>query len=214
MFKLSCPACASEVIFKSKASAFAVCSYCKSTLVRHDLNLEVYGKMSDVIEDLSPLQLWTKGFYDGRAFELVGRVRIAWSEGYWNEWYTVFLDGGEGWLAEAQGFYSLCFNNNQLKPPEREQVMLGTLVEVTPDEGMFEVVDLKEATCIGSEGELPFKAVVGRKSLSVDLSASGGRFACIEYAPEETRFFAGCYLDFDDFKFSNLREIEGWRYGG
>lgn len=213
MIQLSCPACGSEIVFKSRSTVFAVCSYCRSTILRQDLRLEVYGKMSEVIEDLSPLQIGSLGKYEGRAFEILGRVRLAWSEGYWTEWYALFEDGSEGWLAEAQGFYGLCFNNKWLKPPDHQQVFLGALIEVVPEQELYEVVDIKETVCVASEGELPFKSPVGRKSASVDLSDSNGRFATLEYSEEEPRFFVGSYLDFDDFNFRNLREIEGWSYG-
>ena len=43
-----CPSCGAPVQFQSAASILAVCEYCHSTLVRHDLNLEDVGKMAQL----------------------------------------------------------------------------------------------------------------------------------------------------------------------
>src|SRR5688572_12411014 len=107
MLKLNCPSCAATIVFKSRVSVLAVCSYCKSAVVRHDLNVENLGKMAELPPDMSPLQLGTRGKYEGTSFEIVGRLKVAWEEGTWNEWYLLFDSGRDGWLAEAQGFYGV-----------------------------------------------------------------------------------------------------------
>lgn len=211
MFSLLCPACGGQVTFKSKASVFSVCSYCKATLVRHDINLEVYGTMADVQLDVSPLQIGTRGQFNKKSFELVGRMRLRWSDGFWNEWYALFDDGRAGWLAEAQGFYAMNFEDaDNWDLPPASQLFPGTAVMLKAH-GKFQVDDIKKAECIGSEGELPIRAPKGRHSVSVDLSGEDGQFACIEYpAGELCRVFLGRYYDFDQFKFSFLRELDGW----
>jgi hypothetical protein len=108
MITLNCPSCGAHVEFKSKASVFAVCSFCKSTLVRSDMNLEKIGEMADLLDDLTPLQIGTMGVYEGKMFEIVGRLQVSYPEGYWNEWYALFSDSNPCWLAEAQGFYAVC----------------------------------------------------------------------------------------------------------
>ena len=208
--KLGCPACGAEVDFKSRSAVFAVCSYCNSTLVRHDLDLEAIGKMAELPPDMSPLQVGTRGSYDGKRFELLGRLKIAWEDGTWNEWYALFDDGQEGWLAEAMGFFMVSFPK-PLPPrlPEGDTLKVGQQLELAPQQ-RFSVDDLKQATCVGSEGELPFPAPQGRESLSVDLSGPEETFANLEYAADGTRLYMGRYVDFDDLKLSNLRELDGW----
>ncbi|HNK59768.1 MAG TPA: hypothetical protein PLL86_26385, partial [Leptospiraceae bacterium] len=61
-----------------------------------------------------------------------------------------------------------------------------------------------------SEGELPFKCLVGRKSLSVDLRSERKGFANFDYAEEEQHLFVGRYFEVEDLKLENLRQIEGW----
>lgn len=211
MLKLACPACGAEVAFRSKASVFAVCSFCKSTLVRHDMNLENIGKMADLQDDLTPLQIGTSGTYNNESFEIIGRLKVGYSEGFWNEWYILFGGDKVGWLAEAQGFYAVCFpvSEETAKVPSSYIVKPEMFIQLTPDD-MFQVEDIRNVSCMFSEGELPVNAVKGRESVSVDLTAPKTRMATIEYANDQTRIFIGDYQEFDDFKFKNLRQIDGW----
>ncbi|MBP6279063.1 MAG: DUF4178 domain-containing protein, partial [Rhodocyclaceae bacterium] len=64
-FSANCPACGAPVVFKSSVSFHAVCEFCRSTLVRHGGNLENLGKMADLLEDASPIQLGTEGNFRG-----------------------------------------------------------------------------------------------------------------------------------------------------
>ena len=129
MFSLSCPACGGQVVFKSRASIYAVCSYCKSTLLRQDMELEKYGSVAEVQWDQPPLQIGTRGKYGFNPFEVIGRYRMAWAEGYWNEWYILFDDGRDGWLAEAQGFYAVLFEDVRGNvPPPLEKFSVGRLL--------------------------------------------------------------------------------------
>jgi len=209
MIELSCPACGAPVAFRSKASVFAVCSFCKTTVVRHDTDLEAVGKMAELQYELTPFQIGTSGVYDKRSFQIIGRVKVAYEDGFWNEWYTIFGDDGEtGWLAEAQGFLAMCFEINDKSIPKIDVIRPGSDV-VMPPHGHFQVEDIRKVHCIFSEGELPVNAAQGRRSNSVDLVGANQKMATIEYA-DTVRAFVGTYQDFDAFKFENLRRIDGW----
>ncbi|MDX2105961.1 MAG: DUF4178 domain-containing protein [Candidatus Melainabacteria bacterium] len=178
------------------------------------MDLEAVGKMAELQDDLTPLQIGTTGKYKGKAFEIIGRMKVSYDDGFWNEWYLYFPEGKhrEGWLAEAQGFYAVCFDvDERVAPPRNEASSLkpGRCIEFQ-DRGLFEIEDIHEVKCLVSEGELPVNAMKGRESLSVDLTGPDVQMATIEYAKDEIRVFAGGYQDFDEFKFHNLREIEGW----
>lgn len=218
MIELSCPSCGASVKFHSKASVFAVCSFCKSTLIRHDMNLEMIGKMAELQDDLTPLQLGTTGIFDGKKFDIIGRLKVGYSDGFWNEWYTLSAGDREGWLAEAQGFYAMCFSVPDKGIPPEGALVPGQTV-MFKSEGMFEVEDKRPVKCLFAEGELPMNAAQGRASISVDLSGPDRKMATIEYAlghpygsaqSREVRVFVGKYQDFDLFKFKNLRRIDGW----
>lgn len=206
--KLSCPACGAEVFFKSRSSVFGVCSFCSSTLVRSDLNVEAIGKMSEIPQDLSPLQIGATGIFDRSRFEVVGRQRIGWESGSWNEWYLHFDSGHDGWLADAQGFYMMSFQIRDSKIPELSGLKVSEKIQF--NDLLYTIEDIREVSCIGSQGELPVKSIKGRQSTSVDLVGKDGKFGNIDYALDENRLFFGRYLEFEDLKLMNLREIDGW----
>src|SRR6202012_1730726 len=104
-----CPQCGAPVKFQSSIAIFAVCEHCRSMVVRKDLSVESIGVMAELPPDLSPLQIGSRGEWNGKAFELVGRIRVEWDLGSWNEWYALFDGGVGGWVAETQGFYLVSF---------------------------------------------------------------------------------------------------------
>jgi len=208
--KLPCPACGAELQFKSRISVFEVCSYCSSMVIRHDMNLETLGKMAELPPDMTPLQIGTRGRYDSQGFELLGRLKIGWQDGTWNEWYALFDDGRDGWIAEAQGLLMVSFQLQDTKSaPDRGNIFTGRSFPLIGDQ-IFQVDDIKEATCIGSEGELPLKGPKGRKSLSVDLIGPNDQFACIDYSDDGVRLYVGKYVDIEKLSLTSLREIDGW----
>jgi hypothetical protein len=173
------------------------------------MDLNAVGKMSDLRDDLTPFQLGTTGLFDKKRFDIVGRLKVGYQNGFWNEWYCLFGDGIEAWLAEAQGFYGFCFPVLDWLAPELNSLAIGKWIDIG-NSGSFQVEDMHRVFCIYSEGELPLSAVEGRRSTSVDLSNDDGEMATIEYAAAETRVFVGDYKDFDEFQFENLRHIDGW----
>lgn len=208
--RANCPSCGGEILFKSTVSVFAVCPYCASTVIRTDMNVELLGKMASLPEDMTPFQIGTLGKFEKRDFEIIGRLKLAWSDGAWNEWFLYFGDGAQAWLAEAQGMYMINFPVSSAGAlPKCEDLAPGKTFKLNNQ--IYSVDDIKEATCVGSAGELPFRGAQGRKNTSVDLSGPGHSFACLDYAKgEETQLYVGKYGEFDDFQFKNLREIDGW----
>ncbi|RYZ72532.1 MAG: DUF4178 domain-containing protein [Proteobacteria bacterium] len=213
----SCPACGGELQFKSRSSVLTICSFCNSMVVRHDLKLEDLGKVTEMPEDLSPIRIGTKGIYNNVAFEVIGRQKIGWENGSWNEWFLVFDDRTNGWLSDAQGFY---FMSRQVthpgNVPELPRLMIGRAATV---EGIkYKVEDIRPVTCIGLEGEVSLQSPIGRESISVDLLGLTSLAASIDYAvhpkgsikEEPPRVFVGAYVEFEDLNFSNLRAFDGW----
>ena len=173
------------------------------------MDLELVGKVAELLDDMSPFQVGTRGVYEGKGFVLLGRIKVMYAKGIWSEWWASFDDGSEGWLAEAQGFYmmSKAVDAGPLGSAKRLNE-LGKRVEI---EGVSYVIDdVKEIEYAASEGELPFVFYPHKKGVSVDLRGEGGGFASILYGMEETQVFVGHYLPFKRFQFTNLRVLDGW----
>lgn len=236
MKKFNCPSCGGEIIFQSNVSIYAICGYCSSVVVRHDVNVESIGTMASLPEDMSPLMLGSEGIYRGNKFHIIGRIKMGWAQGTWNEWHILMQNGGKGWVAEAQGFLAINFDYAEplLAETQKTLAKLGKpkneapannqptfALEAKADKTIlgnhlffnqlkYKVVDIKEAVCLGGEGELPHHIYPNKKIISVDLLGHQGEFASIEITHDATRIYVGHYLDWPEFNWNNLRPLEGW----
>ena len=207
MAEYACPSCGAPIPFRSSFSVYAVCRSCGSTVLRTDRDVSVIGKMADLPDEMTPFQVGTGLSWQGQTYGLAGRVRMAWADGAWNEW---FIDSAarKGWLCEAQGSLALAFET-EVPPRLAGPAKLGDVVDLAAEH--FRISDIKRATCIGSEGELPFPAPRGRSATYYDMLSPVGGFAGLEDSDEGRRLYIGHYVEFDDLQFTNLREVEGWR---
>ena len=60
-YRAPCPGCGAPVEFRSAQSTHAVCGYCQSTVVRQGEVLSRIGKMAELFDDHSPLQIGAAG---------------------------------------------------------------------------------------------------------------------------------------------------------
>lgn len=204
-----CPSCGAPIQFQSKVSVYTTCTHCGSNVVRHDMNLDLLGKKSQLLQDMSPFQVGTSGRFNGKGFTLLGRAKMLYTKGTWSEWYAAFDDGSEGWLAEAQGFYMMSIPTEDVpKLPSPEDLKLNQDVMIAGQK--YVVDDLRKVMYAASEGELPYIFHEGEYAISADLYGPGGLFANISYTDEKTDVYTGKYQSFESFQFQNLRQIDGW----
>lgn len=200
----NCTSCGASIVFRSAASILAVCTYCKSTLIRHDLDLENLGKMAELLEDASPLQLGAEGRYKGSRFALIGRIQLRYALGLWNEWYLLFDNQRNAWLSDTNGNYVLTFLAVVPEPLAAfDAVKIGQSITLLGES--FEVTNVETATCIAGEGELPFKVGAGYAAPVVDL-ANEKNFATIDYSNESPTVFIGEQVALADLRMTGLRE--------
>ncbi|MBI3775213.1 MAG: DUF4178 domain-containing protein [Gammaproteobacteria bacterium] len=232
MKSFPCPACGASIAFHSPVSVQAVCTHCQSVVVRRDVNIETIGTMAALPEDMSPLHIGSQGVFGSTQFTIIGRAKMAWAHGYWNEWFLWCDDGRRGWLAEAQGSFAFSFELEEPWPADIKRVVADLKKQVEPKKLLvanqaslshiqvghlfrfhgvaLQLMDVKVARCLGSEGELPFAAARGRSAVALDFSGDDGGFACIEYSFDTARVFIGEYMEWDELKIDGVRELEGW----
>lgn len=164
MLTVSCPSCGAPVQFRSHASVMAVCEFCRTTVSKDLGAVKDLGKLSEVLEDYSPIQIGTSGKVGGRGFTVVGRIQLRYAAGMWNEWYLMYDDGQAGWLGDASGQYTVTTERPLPdKPPAFSMLTPGAQFEL--GFGVYVVSDRREATCIGGQGELPFRVgAAGRRA--------------------------------------------------
>lgn len=205
----NCPSCGAPVKFAWSSAVQTACPFCKSILVRHDVDLEKVGEVADLPEDASPIQIMTSGQVDNLAFTVIGRIRYEWAQGGWNEWHLLFNNQRSGWLSDAQLEYAVSMvAAPPVKFPEAKQIKRGQAYQFNGAE--FVVTHKTKARYIGFEGELPFRTDDRSEMVFADLRTTDGRFATIDYSEDPPLFFAGRFVTFDELRLQGLREFEGW----
>lgn len=196
----SCPSCGAPVAFKVGSSLVAVCEYCRSIVGRGDKKLEDLGKVADVTDSGSPLDLWLKGRFEGVPFDLTGRVQYSHpAGGFWDEWYAHFADDRWGWLAEAMGRFFMTFQQpTQLDLPAFDELQLGQKVEIGPDRAELLVAEKNRAKAIGARGEIPFRLEPNADHPFADLSGPESAFGTLDYSEVPPLVFLGREVTLDD----------------
>lgn len=228
-----CPQCGAAVPFQASVTVFATCGFCRSMVVRRDAQVELMGQQAELPPDLSPLQLGTRGEFDGRSFQLIGRVRLTYPEGRGrNGAPTSEMIAGVGlprrrvFLRQLRSAGAGRFPGSfelaaaQATPADRPRLMnFGLAVgrEQLPVDrclviggASYRVRDRKLTTVQAAEGELTFTAVPGRTAISADLAGEDAHFANAEYSDAGIRLFVGRCCRFEELKFTALRAVPGW----
>jgi hypothetical protein len=207
----NCPSCGAPVVFRWSGSVQTVCPFCKSILIRTDVDLTKVGTVADLPPDSSPIQIGTEGVVDNKAFTVLGRILYEYEFGGWNEWHVVYNDGVSGWLSDAQLEYDVSWQVQPAPPPNA--------FPQTPVRGqqfnwsgrIYQVTSITKANYKGVEGELPFQYWDKADAMFADLRTSDEQFGTIDYTESPPLLFLGRAIDFKDLHLKNLREFEGWR---
>jgi DNA-directed RNA polymerase subunit RPC12/RpoP len=201
-FSAGCPACGAQVLFKTGSSVVVVCEFCNSVVARTDRGIEDVGKVADVVESGSPLEVGLRGVYLGVAFELTGRAQLAHAAGgFWDEWYAAFADGRWGWLAEAQGRFYLTFQIQVPRPqllPPFDALQLGQSIMAIPAAQPPVVAEKGTARMLAAEGEIPYLVTPGETYPYADLSGQAGVFGTLDYGEQPPLVFVGREATLDE----------------
>jgi hypothetical protein len=206
--RANCPNCGAPVEFQWSSSVQTVCTYCRSILVRTDVDLAKVGVVADLPPDSSPIQIRTEGTYRNRAFVVAGRIVYEYDQGTWNEWHIVLNDGKSGWLSDTQAQYAVSFASAYTDLPARGTITVGC--RFSWDGTVYTTTTITRARYRGVEGELPFQYWGKDSSVFVDLRTSSTGFATLDYSDPEPKLYLGEAVDFDDLRLKNLRSFEEW----
>lgn len=205
MQTVSCPSCGAQVQFRSHASVLAICEYCQTTILKDADSVKNLGKMSDLLEDYSPIQIGTSGVSNSRGFSVIGRIQLQYSAGRWNEWYLLFDDGAAAWLGDSSGLYTLTVE----KPGDRAVPAFADVVpgQSYPIAGIdFTAAEVRTAQCIGGQGELPFQVGKGWEARVADFR-SDGFFLTLDYSDsDQPKVYTGTAVTLEDLKCQLLRD--------
>ncbi len=209
-YRAACPNCGAPVEFASAATPFAVCSFCRSVVVRAGDALRKIGESAEIFDDHSPLQLGVSGKYQGAPFTLVGRLQYRYAEGTWNEWHALFATGPDlqksGWLSEDNGRYVIAFDAPLTTPvPAAEQLQVGAPLTVN-GQG-FSVASVVAAKLVAAEGELPRRPNLEHGFVVADVRSSRDEVGTIDYTDSERPMWSmGRSVALSELALAGLRE--------
>ncbi len=177
-------------------------------LVRKNENLHLQGKMAVIAEDLSVLQVGTKGTYLQQNFEIIGQLKVQWQDGFWNEWYVQEESGVQAWIAEALGFFNYTHEIILADTTFLQNIQIGQSLSF--NNISYVASDIKSYIVEGVVGELPFEIQPGLKGVSIDFRGTDSTCAYLDINQNKYRVYAGKNVDIDELNLTNMRVIDGW----
>ncbi len=208
----NCPSCGAQIEFKSGQSIVVICEYCRSAVARTDRDLKDLGKVAELVETGSPLDVGVRGKWKDVPFELTGRAQLGHEMGgQWDEWYATFSNGWLGWLAEAQGRFYLTFQYpvpEGVQLPPFDQLQLGQQVPGLPWPTPMMVAETGRATALGAKGEIPYLLTPSETYYYADLSGADRAFGTLDYNESPPLIFLGHELTLAELGIATTRTPE------
>lgn len=182
-------------------------------MLRNGETLSRLGKMAELFDDHSPLQLQTSGTWKGKAFTLVGRLQYKYAEGHWTEWHAVLEDGSSAYLSEDNGAYVFGTSlptQRELPVAEHFRVGASTAINGKP----YSVASNNQVALLSAQGELPHLPALGQPFAMVELRSQGtgaigrvaGEVLSIDYGSQPPTVSIGQSVLLEDLKLSGLRD--------
>ena len=169
---ISCPSCGVAIEDITAHTRSMACPHCGNWVYFGSNGWEVAGLFEHAIDAPSMLQLGKSGDLSGRKFVVRGRVRLSYSDGFWDEWWLEFEDGDHQWLEEDDGVYRL--HSSIDAAPKADSVkaaFVGGNVDIG-GESWF-VSERVDASVAGVEGSLPVAIIPGEGVVCVDVMGKG-----------------------------------------
>jgi len=196
--RINCGSCGAPLEIKSAYTKSMVCPYCDTTNVIEDQGINPEGKMAKLAEAPGIFSVGRTGKLKNRKFEVLGRLRYGYDEGFWDEWFLEFDDGQSGWLTEEEGECSIFTKELITKPIENvDSIRVGQMVDVE-GKRVF-ITEITDCWIMGGEGELHYRVVPGKKLVHYEGNA-GGKLVSIELWPKELEVHTGEPISYSQIK--------------
>ncbi|MPT52792.1 MULTISPECIES: DUF4178 domain-containing protein [Delftia] len=212
VYRAPCPGCGAPVEFASAQASYAVCEFCRSTVVRQGDVLQRRGSMAEVFEDYSPLRIGATGqmLRNGKPehFTLVGRLQLKSEAGAWSEWVAAFSDGALGFLSEDNGqfVWSWPWVAEALRngPFKASDWLLGS--QRVLGGKSFTVSSVQNARLVSAQGELAQLPEPGTPYRLVELRSEQGQVLSVDFSVQPPALTLGERVVLDDLRMQGLRD--------
>ena len=209
-----CPGCGAPVEFASAQSAYAVCPYCQSSIVRNGEVLVRIGKMAEIFSDYSPLKLNQTGELPAASgdkkskpegFRLVGRLQYKGDTGSWNEWQAMADSGALVIISEDNGQFVLSRESGlpAKNLPDEKRWRPGQNTAINGVQ--YTVSSVVQAQLMAAEGEMAHQPALGKPFTVVELRTQDDRVLSIDYSDTPPSIYLGAPLLLADLKIAGLK---------
>jgi hypothetical protein len=204
-YRAPCPGCGAPVDFLSAQSTHAICAYCQSMVVRSGEVLQRIGKMAELFDDHSPLQLRASGRWKNQGFTLVGRLQYKYGEGRWTEWIALLDDHSTAFLGEDNGAYVFSTPlRAERELPAAEHLRVGATTAVNGKS--CSVASQQTVALMSAQGELPRLPALGQPFAMVDLRSPDGEVLSVDYGSQPPSLSLGTAVQLEDLQLVGLRD--------
>lgn len=182
---ISCPSCGVAIENTTAHTRSLTCPHCSNWVYLGSNGWESAGLFEHAIDAPSMLNLGKTGELSDRRFIVSGRVRLSYSDGFWDEWWLDFDDGYSQWVEEDDGVYLLHkFVEVQTDVAAVHTAKVGGRVVVNGEKLM--VTERIDTQVAGVQGRLPTAIVPGERVVCVDVMG-GGRKLSLEASDNEVQ---------------------------
>jgi hypothetical protein len=200
MKTLTCKNCGGALPIENQFVRTITCKFCDTVfLVSGTDTLDETGKTASLANFPSRLRIGNRGEIRGRGFNVLGRVRYVYDEGYWEEWQIAWDDGAPpDWLEEDEGYWTV-YRRERVKSaiPLYDQVRVGMTIPIN-NRQVF-ITEKRTAKVGGTEGQfaavLPLKGAFGYLQGGADGVSVG-----VNYWEDEIELSIGDDLEHHDLK--------------
>ena len=205
-YSAPCPGCGAPVAFRSLASTHAVCGFCQSTVVREGDALKRIGKMAEVFDDYSALQLFAQGKFNDTNFTVVGRLQYKYEGGTWTEWLCALDDGTSASLSEDNGSFVWSQVAKTARTlPQPHQWVIGNTTAINGK--AYSVASIQKVSLMAAQGELPKLPKLGEEFSVVELRSGSGEVISIDYGSAPPALSSGVAVALESLQLTGLRDV-------
>ena len=178
---LSCPSCGVAVEGISAHTRSLQCPHCSNWVYLSGNGWTSAGLFEHAIDAPSMLRIGRRGTLvlagdAPRKFVVAGRIRVTYSQGYWDEWWLEFEDANHQWLEEDDGTYQLHSNEN-IKIDGAVVLAAGAGSGLQVGNDNWFVTERIDAEVAGAEGMLPVATSPNEKIVCVDAIGNGKEYS-------------------------------------
>lgn len=196
--EFECPSCGSPIPQRTPGARTLICSYCGQTSHLNADSLQAAGEKHLLVDHGSSLAIGQQRFVPilDQQVLILGRLRIDYEDGFWDEWYGIDLDKGEGyWIQEDDGQFVVFRAEKELDSSVAfGDIPVGHWNDLNGQWESFFITSKSKAQVNGGEGELPFRIIPGEPADFIE-GIWKGRIISVEMLPDGNTLFVGIPIE-------------------